>query len=121
MILEMEPLAESKHGRVVSEALERHFGRAVLPQQSHMKVPIVGGAFCFLVASGGGPSLWQVEETIPMDPGAAPGKKLRGARDAPGLHFLGAERRYSDLGDPHWQSGHGLNLFELCRPLVNHP
>src|SRR5215207_8557985 len=41
MIFEMKPLADAERGRVVGELLRRRLRRAVLPQQSQVKMPVV--------------------------------------------------------------------------------
>src|SRR5688572_11471406 len=67
VVLEMEPLAYSEIGRVATELVRRRLWRAVLAQQPHVEVPVIGRALRLLVAGGGAPGLRQVVKAVPMD------------------------------------------------------
>src|SRR5438445_2384274 len=82
---------------------------------------IVGRPFRLLVTGGGGPRPRQIVKTVPVDPRRAPLEQRCGALQAPGLHFLRAERGYSDFGHPDRQIGHRMNLVELLRPVMDRP
>ena len=67
VVLEVEPLAEAQFGRVARELLDRGLRRAVLAQEAHGEVAVVGGALGLLVARRRFPGLGQVVEAVPVD------------------------------------------------------
>src|SRR5260370_41918545 len=52
MVLEMEPLADAEPRRVIGEMPRRPLRRAVLAQQPHVEMPVIGRALRLLVAGG---------------------------------------------------------------------
>src|SRR6185437_12401390 len=90
MILEMKPLTDAELGRMGRETMRRRLRRAVLAQQAHVEVPVVGGPFGLAVAGGRGPRARQVIETVPVDALGAAVQQLRGALEAELLHLVGA-------------------------------
>src|SRR3954467_9632807 len=96
----MEPLANAERRRVGGEAPNRHLRGSVFAEKAHIEVPIVGRAFRFAMARGGGPCLWQVKQAVPMDAGRLADEKFRTSLEAEILHFFGAERGYADFRNP---------------------
>src|SRR6202043_3125263 len=68
MILEVEPLADPDFRRVAVKAAQSTLGTAILSQQSHVKMTIVGGTLRFAMARGGGPGSRQVKKAVPVNP-----------------------------------------------------
>ena len=91
VVLEMEPLAQPEGGREGAEALQCELRRAVLAQQPHVEVPVIGRAFRLLVARRCLPRARQVVEAVPVDARRAAGEQRGGALEAPRLHLFGAE------------------------------
>ncbi len=58
-------------------------GRAVLAQQAHVEVPVVGGALGLAMARGRRPGARQVVEAVPVDPRHAARQQLGRAHAAP--------------------------------------
>src|SRR5579871_781634 len=98
MIPKMKPLANSEPRREGRECIDSHLCRAILAEQSHVKVPIIGGALGLLVACRRGPALRQVVEAVPMDAFDPADQQLRRAADAPFLHLLRSEGGRAHLG-----------------------
>src|SRR5579883_1362414 len=121
MVLEMKPLTYAEVGRVVREAVRRGLRRAVLAQQSHVEVPVVGGSFRLAMARGGRPGARQIVEAVPVDALGSAAQQLRGALEAEFLHFVGAEGGHADLGDPHRERGDRADFRDLRRPFVDVP
>src|SRR5262245_64171694 len=91
MILVMEPLADAECRRPPGEPFERRLGRAVLAQETHVEMPVVGRALRLLVARRGTPGLRQIIEAVPVNAGAMRSEQVGRAVDSPGLPLLGAE------------------------------
>src|SRR4051812_1314242 len=121
MILEMEPLANAKRRRELAENIERQFRRAVLAQQAHGKMPIIGRAFGFAMAGCGRPGAREVIKTVPMNARGFSAQEFSRASQAPGLHFFGPEARDAHLRDPDRERGNGPDLVELGRPIADLP
>src|SRR5206468_3284504 len=81
-------------GGEVGEPPGGELGGAVLAQQAHVEVAVVGGALGLAVAGGGRPGARQVEEAVPVDARGAPREELGGLLEAELLHLLGAEGRH---------------------------
>src|SRR4051812_29322572 len=96
----MKPLADADLGRELAKDVGGGLRRAVLAQDAHVEVPIIGGALRLLVPGRRLPFLWQVVEAVPMDAWRLAGQKLSGLAQPPFLHLLGTEGRDPDLGDP---------------------
>jgi hypothetical protein len=56
-----------------------------------------------------------------VDPRCPADQQLRRPLEAEHLHLLGAEGRDADLGHPDRQVGHGTDLVELGRPVLELP
>src|SRR4051812_5745619 len=91
MIFVMKPLAESEVTRVLPELVQCGLWRAIFPQQPHVEMPVVGGAFSFLVPGRRLPGGGQVVEAVPVDPRRAANQELGGARQAPSLDLFSTE------------------------------
>src|ERR671912_443944 len=61
-IVEMEPLHDAHLRRVPTEVIERELGRSVFPDEAHVEVAVVRGAFRFAVARRRSPFTRQVEQ-----------------------------------------------------------
>src|SRR5215213_2854302 len=97
MILEMKPLANAQRRRVPGKAIHREFGAAVLAQESHVEVPVIGRSLRLSMAGGGNPSFRQVVEAVPVNARCASDKKISGSVDTPSLDLFGAERGHANL------------------------
>src|SRR6185312_17562796 len=103
------------------KAARRALRRAVLAQQAHVEMAVIGRAFGLAMPRRRWPGTRQVVEAVPMDTRRPADEQLGGARETPFLHFLGAEAGDADLRDPDRQVGHRADLLDLGRPLVDHP
>src|SRR3954464_5293287 len=92
MIFIMKPLTEPEITRVLPEHVQCCLWRAIFPQQPHVEMPVVGGAFGFLVPGRRLPGGGQVVEAVPVDPRRAADQELGGARQAPSLDLFSTER-----------------------------
>ena len=121
MVLVVEPLAQADLRGVVRKMAGGAFRSAVLVQQAHVEVAVIGGAFGFAVARGGRPGGGKVIQAIPVDARGAADQQLGGALQAPFLNLLGAERgdAYFAYPDGHFRTG--LDAGELVRPFVQQP
>src|SRR3954463_3858514 len=68
VIVEMKPLAQPHHVRILFEGLASDFRRAVLAQQSHVEVPIVGRSLGLPMPSCRFPCRGKVVKAVPMNP-----------------------------------------------------
>src|SRR5204862_7168719 len=71
VILEMKPLADAERRRVIGEMPRRSLRRAVLTQQPHVEMPVIGPALGLLVAGRRRPRLRTTIEARPVDGGGA--------------------------------------------------
>ena len=97
MIAEVEPLADAKIRRMSGKLFQGEFGRAVLMQQPHVKVPVIRRSFLLAVSSGGWPGTGEVIQTVPVDPLHTPTQELSRALQAECLDLLGTKRGGPDL------------------------
>ena len=67
MVLKMKPLADAEVGRVLRKRLKREFRRAILAQEPHAKMPVVGGPFSLLMPRRGWPVAWQIVQAVPVN------------------------------------------------------
>src|SRR4051812_22553256 len=121
MVLIEKPLADSELSGVARKNVVRPLRRSVLPNESHVEMPIVGGAFGFSTASCGRPGTGQVKQTIPMNAGSATDEQLGHALQRKLLYFFRAEARGADLCNPNWQIRDAANFCQLLRPIVDLP
>ncbi len=121
VVVVVEPLAEAEVGRVPAELFQRLLRAAVLVEQAHGEMPVVGGALGLAVARRRLPLLGQVVEAVPVDARRLAFEQLGGAGEAPSLHLLRAKGGDADLRHPHGQGGHGLDLGDLRRPILERP
>src|SRR5437773_12280969 len=71
VVLEMKPLADAEPRRVIGEMPRRPLRRAVLAQQPHVEMPVIGRTLRLLVAGRRRPSLRQIVEAVPVNPRGA--------------------------------------------------
>src|SRR6266540_1079321 len=121
VVLEMEPLAKAQFRRFTRKRLERKLRRAVLAQNAHAKVTVVGGAFRFLVTRGRLPGARQVIEAVPVDARRSTDKQFGGAFQAPRLDLFGSEAGNAYFGHPDWQLGNRTNLIKFAGPFMDFP
>ena len=67
MVLKMKPLANPERRRERGERIDPYFRRAVLADEPHVKMAIIGGALCLLMTRRRGPGLGQVEQAVPVN------------------------------------------------------
>src|SRR3954464_6135415 len=91
MIVEMEPLADAEIGRVIREDAGGAFWGAILAQEAHVEVPVIGRALGLLMPRRRWPGLRQVEQGIPVDARHPPDQQFGGAAQSELLHLLGPE------------------------------
>src|SRR5690606_20736859 len=121
MIFEVEPLAHAESRCMACKALERGLRGAVLTQQSHIEVSVIRGTLRFSMPRRCLPGARQVVQAVPINPGRASDEQLGRAIDAPCLHFLRAEARYTHSRHPQRFVVVRADLSELVRPLVDLP
>src|SRR5579885_698744 len=121
MILEVKPLTNTERRRMARKARRCELWHAVLAEQTHVEVPVIGRALGFFVPGGGRPCARQIVETVPVNSRRAPDQQLGGTVEAPGLHFLGAEAGDADFRYPDRQAGDRFDLVDLLRPLADAP
>src|SRR5438045_2223985 len=85
VVLKVEPLADAHRRREFAKDIQRQFWRPVLPQHTHIKVPVIGRAFRLTMAGGGGPGAWQIVKAVPMNAGRFSPQQFRGSPQAPSL------------------------------------
>ena len=116
VILEVEPLADAELGRVArAKCRSAQLRRAVLAQQAHVEVAVVGRALRLAVPRRGGPGARQVVEAVPVDarrPGPISSSAVRCRPNS--CTSSAPKRRDADLGDPDRQVGDGLDLVRAC-------
>ena len=117
----MEPLADAELRRQPGEGFGGGLRRAVLAQDAHVEMPVIGGALGLAVPGRRLPGARQVIEAVPMDPRRLADEKLGRPFQSPDLDLLGAEGRDADLADPDRQVGDGADLVDLRRPFVDLP
>ena len=101
--------------------LGRELGRAVLAQEAHGEMAVVGRALRLLVAGGRLPFARQVVELIPVDARRLADQQFGGALQPPVLHLLGPEGRDADLADPDRQARSRPGSRRSWRPVVERP
>jgi hypothetical protein len=121
VILEVKPLANAEVRRILREGLQGEFGRAILAQQPHVKVPVIGRPFRLAMSGRGRPGTGEVIQTVPVNPLRTPAQELSHPPQAELLNLLGAKGGGAYFGDPHGEIGHVLNFFEFVRPFIDIP
>src|SRR5258708_13605785 len=83
MVLKMKPLANPERRRARREGIDPYFRSAVLADEPHVKMTIIGGALSLLMARRPRPGLGQVEQAVPLNPFNAANHNLRRTTNPP--------------------------------------